>query len=51
MWLLSRKWEWLISVLCLSSSNENEIQMRYDILIYVNDYSDDIRTKIRRHSC
>ncbi|KHG00503.1 hypothetical protein F383_38982 [Gossypium arboreum] len=25
MWLLSRKWEWLISVLCLSSSDENEI--------------------------
>ena len=41
----------VISVLCLSFSNENEIWMCHDLLIYVHDYSDDNRTKIRRHLC
>ena len=54
----------MISVLCLSFANENEIRMCHDLLLDVHGYlnavqaksrrlvlSDNIRTKIRRHLC
>ena len=41
----------VISVLCLSFSNENEIWMCHDLLIYVHGYSNDIWAKSRRLLC
>ncbi|KHG19095.1 hypothetical protein F383_25494 [Gossypium arboreum] len=41
MWLLSRN--------CFS--NENEIWVCHDLLIFVHDYSNDIRDKSQRHLC
>ncbi|KHG18327.1 hypothetical protein F383_21381 [Gossypium arboreum] len=41
----------VISVLCLSFGNENEIQMCHDLLIYVHGYSNDIQAKSRRLLC
>ena len=41
----------VISVLCLSFGNENEIWMCHDLLIDVHGYSNDIWAKSRRLLC
>ena len=37
--------EWSISMLCLYSSNVNEILMCHDLLLNVHGYSNDVRAK------
>ena len=38
----------MISVLCLSFANENEIRMCHDLLLNVHGYLNDVRAKSRR---
>ena len=38
----------MISVLCLSFANKNEIQMCHDLLLNVHGYLNDVRAKSRR---
>ena len=38
----------VISVLCLSFGNENEIRMCHDLLLNVHGYLNDVRAKSRR---
>ena len=38
----------VISVLCLSFANENEIRMCHDLLLNVHGYLNDVRAKSRR---